>query len=238
MRATRSLSSRGILGPMHPGVSLVLVEGLPGSGKTTTSQQIAAEYRERGTRCVWEREEARDHPVFGPDVRRLHRQLDYDEICLAQWRRLVDVAGQTRWVLDGCAMQSTARFMFEQNWAIDRIESYWRRFEQTIRRVRAVLVYFTHPRPNEFIHRHTIPARGSDWPNIARYVEQTPAGQQLAAAGLDAPVEFWVRYGHMCDLLVEGTALPVLRIDTSNGWHAVSTRAIAWIDKLDSDCDE
>jgi hypothetical protein len=168
--ARTSPMSRCILNPMRRSVSVVLVEGLPGSGKTTTSRQIAAEYRRRGRPCAWEREEARDHPFFGPDIRRLHAQPDYDEICLLQRRRVVEASRQTLWVLDGCAMQSTVRFMFEQNWPIDRTESYWRRFEQAISRARAVLVYFTHPRPDEFVHRHTIPARGDAWPKIARYV--------------------------------------------------------------------
>jgi len=223
---------------MRRSVSVVLVEGLPGSGKTTTSRQIAAEYRRRGTPCAWEREEARDHPFFGPDIRRLHAQPDYDEICLVQWRRLVEASRQTRWVLDGCAMQSTVRFMFEQNWPIDRIESYWRTFEQTIGRARAVLVYFTHPRPHEFVHRHTIPARGDAWPKIARYVEQTPAGRRLGAAGFDVPVEFWVRYRHMCDGLLDETTLPVLPIDTSNGWQGIPGGVTEWLDTLESDCEE
>ena len=219
---------------MDQGVSVVLFEGLPGSGKTTTSQQVAAEYQQRGIPCVWEREEARDHPFFGPDVRRLHQRSDYDEICLAQWRHLVESPTQTRWVLDGCAMQSTVRFMFEQNWSIDAIESYWRRFEQTIGRARATLVYFTHPRPYEFVQRHTIPARGDAWSRIARHVERTPAGHRLAAEGFDAAVEFWVRYRILCDSLLDGTSLPVLTIDTRNGWQAVATRVTEWLAALDS----
>src|SRR5437660_1105300 len=77
--------------------SVVLFEGLPGSGKTTTSNQLAAVYLQRGTPCVWVREETKDHPFFGPEIRRLHRRADYDEICLAQWRRLVGSRDQGRW---------------------------------------------------------------------------------------------------------------------------------------------
>ena len=217
---------------------VILVEGLPGSGKTTTSQLLVSEYRRRGTRYVWAREEATDHPFFGPGVRRLHQQADYDEICLAQWRLLVDHRAPTRWVLDGCAMQSAVRFMFEQDWTMDRVESYWRRFEQIIGCVRVALVYFWHPKPYAFIQDHAIRVRGDDWPKIAEHVEQTPAGRQLAEAGFDAPIEFWVEYGKMCERLLARSALPVLRVDTSRGWSDVATRATAWLAALEMGSNE
>jgi hypothetical protein len=209
--------------------SIVLFEGLPGSGKTTTSQELAAVYLRRGTPCVWVREEAKDHPLFGPAVRRLHRQTDYDEICLARWRGLVDSPDQPPLILDGCAMQSTVRFMFEQNWALDRIESYWQRFEQSTRGLRVALVYFTHPRPDAFIRDHTMHVRGNSWPKIARHVEQTPAGRGLVEAGYDAPVEFWVRYRQMCAALLARTSLPMLKLAASNGWRHLRVRCVSWL---------
>jgi hypothetical protein len=223
---------------VSPGLSVVLVEGPPGSGKTTAAQQIAAEYRRRGTPCAWEREEARDHPVLGADVRRRHQHPDYDEICLAQWQRFVDSAPPARWVLDGCAMQSTVRFMFEQNWPMDRIASYWRRFEQIISGVRPAFVYFTDPRPYEFMREHTIPTRAAVWPKIARHVRKTPTGRRLAAEGFDAPVEFWIRYRSICDSLLGETTLPVLTIDTREAWQTGVSLVTRWLDSLEFDRDE
>jgi hypothetical protein len=213
---------------------LVLVEGLPGSGKTTTAQQLVGEYRRRGMPCVWEREEARDHPYFGVDVRRRHRRPDYDEICLAQWAQLIESPELSHWVLEGCAMQSTVRFMFEQNWSPDRVESYWRRFERTIAPAGVALIYLTHPRPDTFIREHTMQVRGDDWHKIAAHVDQTPAGQRLAAAGLDAPVDFWVQYRELCNSLLARTELPLLRIDIGTGWHHVTSGITTWLDTLAS----
>ena len=213
---------------------MVLFEGLPGSGKTTTSQEVAAIYLQRRTPCVWVREEAKDHPLFGPAVRRLHRRADYDEICLAQWRGLVGSPDQPLLILDGCAMQSTVRFMFEQNWTLDRIESYWQRFEQSTGGVRVALVYFTHPRPDAFIRDHTMHVRGDSWPKIARHVEQTPAGRGLVEAGFDAPVEFWVRYRQMCDALLARTTLPLLTLDVSDGWRNLGSRIVHWLDGVEA----
>jgi hypothetical protein len=220
---------------MSERISVVLVEGLPGSGKTTTSEQIASVYVQRGESCVWVREEAKDHPYVGPDVRRQHRQTDYDDICLAEWARLVERPVESpRLVLEGCAMQSTVRFMFEQEWPTDRIERYWKRFMECISEVRAALVYLTHPKPEMFLRDHTVQVRADSWPNIARHVEQSPAGRALSDAGFDAPIEFWVRYRHLCDALVAEATLPVLTVDTGNGWEAASSRVVQWLDSIDA----
>ena len=69
-------------------------------------------------------------------------------------------------------MQSTVRFMFEQNWALDRIESYWQRFEQAAGGVRVALVYFTHPRPDALIRDHTMHVRGDSWSKTLRPLPQ------------------------------------------------------------------
>jgi hypothetical protein len=214
---------------------IVLIDGLPGSGKTTTAREIAAGLRLRGVSCEWEREEARDHPYFGSEIRRQHRRPDYDQICIDRWQLLVDSPEPIWRVFDGCAMQSTVRFMFEQDWPIDRIESYWRRFEQTTRG-RAVLVYFTHPAPAAFIRTHTTRVRGDDWPKIADHVRGTPAGRRLEREGASASVEFWVHYRRLCDRLIARSTLPVLTIDVGNGWVQVTDSVLAWLDARPEEC--
>jgi hypothetical protein len=216
--------------------SVVLLEGLPGSGKTTTSQQIAAVYQQRGESCVWLLEEAKDHALFDADVRRQHRRADYDDICLARWGRLLDRSdGPQRLVLDGCALQSTVRFMFEQNWPMSRIESYWHRFERRLAPIAVAFVYLRHQDPASFIRGHTRQVRANVWAKIAAHVEQTPAGRALASKGFDAPVEFWVRYAQVCDDLVAQTRLPLLQLDISGGWENVVPDTMTWLDELESD---
>jgi hypothetical protein len=221
---------RGMTGPR----SVVLVEGLPGSGKTTTSRQIAAAYRHRGESCAWILEEAKDHPLFGADVRSRHRQPDYDAVCLAQWARLQDPSdGPQRLVLDGCALQSTVRFMFEQNWPMSRIETYWRRFQYCVAPIPVAFVYLQDPDPESFIRDHVTQVRSDVWQKIVRHVEQTPMGRVLIDGGFDASVEFWVRYRQVCDALVAQTELPLLVLDISAEWDDVTPRIMAWLDQMD-----
>jgi len=45
--------------------SLILVEGFPGSGKSTTAQWLARQWQQTGRACRWFYEEQPDHPVVG-----------------------------------------------------------------------------------------------------------------------------------------------------------------------------
>jgi hypothetical protein len=214
---------------------IVLVEGLPGSGKTTTSEQIAATYVQHGESCECVGELAEHHPVLGRAVRRLHGRSDYDEICLAQWANFIERVGERpRVVLDGCAMQSTVRFMFEDGWPIARIESYWQRFEQSFRRVPVAFVYLAHPNPAVFIREQMATTRVDVWAKIARHVEQTPAGQALMKVGTDPTIGFWAQYRRLCDGLVARTTLPLLRCDIGHGWQNVAPKVHRWLNGIES----
>ncbi len=210
--------------------SLVLFEGLPGSGKTTTSHEVVTLYAARGVAYEWTSEEDKDHPFFGPEVWRLHRRSDYDEICLARWQHVVDSCEGRGWVLDACAMQSTVRFMFEQCWSFERIAGYWRRFEDVVAPIGAVHVSIAPGDPEAFVRLHTMNVRAGVWPKIARHVETTPAGQRLAAAGCDAvAVEFWVRSSELCNELHDRSRLPVFVLDPGDGWVHAAHDVMGWL---------
>ena len=175
---------------------VVLIEGLPGSGKTTMAEQLA---RER--RASWAREEARDHPVLPASVRARNREDDFDALCLAQWRAFVEPLDEP-WVLEGCALQSTVRFMFANEWSRPRIDAYWRAFEEIIRPRTEQLIVL--PRDDDRI-RKAFAERGEEWRRkVSAWVASTPRGGDLT--------EFWSAYGALCDDLISASTLPVMRL--------------------------
>lgn len=188
----------------------MLVEGLPGSGKTTTAERACARLRARGIDAQWVREEARDHPVLPVTIRGRNRSPDFPELCLDAWASFVRRMGDATWVLDGCAMQSTVRFMFEQALPEDEIVRYWQWFESIVLPVGAVLVYLRHDDPERRLREHTIPERGRDWyDRVWRHMAYTPGGRRFRHQGVDGFVAFWLRYGELCDRLVASSRLPV-----------------------------
>jgi hypothetical protein len=212
-----------------PGAATIFFEGLPGSGKTTTSREITVALRARGEECAWASELDADHPFFPAGIRKRHREAQFDDVCLSQWRHLAHWPRQTTWILEGTALQTTVRFMFEQRWDFERIRDYWCRFEGVVRHRDAVHVYLAHPDPEPFLRNHTMAVREDVWSKITRHVVTTPVGVQLLAEGADAEVEFWLRYRALCDTLLAAATLPVLAIDISNGWGNAQGTILDWL---------
>ncbi|MGQ0825700.1 MAG: hypothetical protein ACT4OX_11875 [Actinomycetota bacterium] len=198
---------------MARGARLVLIEGLPGSGKTTAAARICARFEQRQIPALWTREEAGDHPVFPPGLRAAHREPDFASRCLDAWAQFVEQPDDRVRVLDGCAFSAPVRFMYEERVDRAEIDRYWRAFEALVAPVSPVLLYLWHPDPACLIREHTIPTRGIDWyDKAADYVARTPAGRRYRHLGVGGFVEFWVRYGALCDELIAQTRLPVERL--------------------------
>lgn len=211
---------------------LILFEGVPGSGKTTTSCALVEALAVDGHSFHWALEEDPDHPFFGVNVRSLHREPQYDQLCLRRWRAVVDDCEHRSWVLEGCALQSTVRFMFEHRWDMSNIERYWRRFGQIVEEAGVALVYFRHDDVDAFIRGHTQIIRSSVWEKISDHVRATPRGAELAQAGLDVPFEFWTRYANLCDRLVDEATFPVLNLGVEDGWSDALPSVRRWLQTL------
>lgn len=196
---------------MAPLPRLVLVDGLPGTGKTTTAERVFEGLRGRGIDCAWAREEAKPHPVFGPGILAARRQPEFPALCIEAWTRFVAQTDRIC-VLDGAALQSTVRFMFEQRVADVDITAYWQAFETIVAPARPVLMYLRDPNPAQRLRRHAIRERGREWyEKLADHVARTPAGRPFRHLGVDGFVEFWVRYGALCDELLAASELTVQR---------------------------
>jgi len=186
------------------------------------SRRISDRLAGHGISCRWAREEARDHPFFGPAVRRQRAQPDFAEVCLAQWCMVVKCVRDTRWVLEGCALQSTARLLFDQDVPTVDVVAYWARFASIVSNADATLVYLIQPDPWQAMN-DTIAARGSEWVSkLVDYVERSPVGRAHGLKGVDGMITFWMRYRELCDRFVGTGALPVLTIDVGTpDWRSV-----------------
>ncbi|GIU86018.1 MAG: hypothetical protein KatS3mg009_0533 [Acidimicrobiia bacterium] len=192
---------------------LVLVEGLPGSGKTAAAQRMCARLRDRGIDTRWFPESAPDHPVLPVTIRGRNRSPDYPELCLDAWASFVRRMGDATWVLEGCALQSTVRFMFEQALPEPEIVRYWEWFESIVRPVGTALVYLRPDDPERLLREHTIPGRSREWyASVWRHIASTPGGRRYRHQGVDGFVAFWLRYGELCDRLVAASRLRVQTI--------------------------
>ena len=98
---------------------LILIEGLPGSGKTTTAEWICEWLRETGAAAEWFLETLHDHPVIDRPTLKTPREPGYVDRCVSRWRAfadaVVDDPASPVQVLEGCFFQSTVRFLLEHD---------------------------------------------------------------------------------------------------------------------------
>jgi hypothetical protein len=95
-------------------MTLWLIEGLPGTGKTTMAEQLCILARKSGLSAAWYLEESIDHPVHGRKLKEGRKNGDiFVKSCLEAWRAFADNSTKTPdiQILEGSAFQSTVRFM-------------------------------------------------------------------------------------------------------------------------------
>ncbi len=98
---------------------LILVEGIPGAGKTTTTEHLGTYLQQRGIGCRWYLEEDDPHPIACYEM----NLKDLVEKLPPQWAAFVEQASQEKIVtiIESRLWQNTALFMFMDEYPIDAI---------------------------------------------------------------------------------------------------------------------
>jgi hypothetical protein len=193
-------------------MGLILIEGLPGIGKSTLAERLCEFALRAGRASEWHLEEAAEHPVHPRPLRALRSEADYSLRCLQSWQRFTDTVRSetTRYILEGSALQSTVRFLMEQE--SSEIADYFERFEEIVRPVNPVFIYMQTENANSH-SRGTAAHRGPGWTSkVAAYIEQTPYARRRALQGEGGMHRFWADYAQLCDVLVDRLSMPVLKI--------------------------
>ncbi len=213
---------------------MILIEGLPGSGKTSLAGYAQEIPQRSGITAEWFLEEHPDHPVFPREVRREQVRSDFPELCLERWRSFAAECARSERIviLEGCAFQTTVRFMFANGLSLDRISAYYAEFEQTIAPLSPRLIYLFQADPGSFLREETMARRGPDWTRkVADYTTATPYARERGLSGLGGFISFWTEYGSLCDKLVEISALPRICIENSDqDWKAIRFRTRSWLE--------
>ena len=100
-------------------------EGIPGSGKTHTSERFCELLRGNGVDANWWLEELADHPIMPTEIRKRATKQNFPEACVSAWRSFLESQPNSVHVLDGYAFQTTVRFLFEQRLKRSSINAYF-----------------------------------------------------------------------------------------------------------------
>jgi hypothetical protein len=201
---------------------LVLVEGFPGTGKSTTAQWIARSLQDAGRPARWIYEEERPHPVCGDyDFRRLRTMAAFETEYVGRWRALVEWLATTDYtvVVESAFLQWPIITLLRANDPADEI------FDAIVHSADVVaplaLLIYT---PMDDVRRGWQAVgerRGVSWQigHMAR-AEASPYAKARGLAGPMALERYWEEHVALCDRAVAHMPLPTVVLDPAAAWSA------------------
>ena len=196
------------------------IEGVFGSGKTTACADLTDRFNAEGIGASWYLEEAKDHPISPEQVRKDSRNPDYPGVLLGAWEDFLGQSPAGWCVLDGYALQSTVRFLFDQHYPRGVVDSYFREWA-SLGGEHHRLIYLHIEAPREHVQR-LVALRGMDWANkVASYIEQTPLGRWCNMRGVPGLIDYLDHYQALClELLARSDLQNVIVPAIAREWHS------------------
>lgn len=203
--------------PTLPG--LVLIEGLPGTGKSTTSHLLSLRLKRHGVNARWFYEHETPHPIFEyPEVQ---QALDHGELrpglfedALRNWSSLAQSqeSAQACAVIESSFLQTAIHPMLLLGFDDERIREYARQAEQAIQAARPALVLLWQPDPAEALRK--VAAQRGDWflDFLVGRVNRSNFAKQHGLEGVDGAIQYVGHYQALVNSIVERLKMPVFRL--------------------------
>jgi hypothetical protein len=147
---------------------LILLEGPPGSGKTTTAGKLADDVNRSGAACQCFFEWSSDHPIpIGDDLhldRVIQSSIAREGEMLEMWQRFAQArqADTTITVMESRFWQTSVMLMYIAGHPVDGVLASNRRVVEIIQPLNPVLIYFTIDNLRGFVE-HTIQIKETEW---------------------------------------------------------------------------
>ena len=213
---------------------IIFVEGMPGCGKSTLADNLAAMLREKGNEPFSYQELDKKHPVFPFRENKTDtHSIQYLEKDLSNWKRFVNSNSDKNGIhiFDAAPFQNSVRFAIEAGHT-EKSSEYLSELEKILLEVSTCLIYL---RPDCPLLQtdYCIRDKGEVWGSkVSDYLESTYFLKQHGWEGLAGMRSFWDRYVSICDSLVDEIKMPKKVIRSAPGeWGRVQEEAFNFIVK-------
>jgi hypothetical protein len=212
---------------------LVLIDGLPGSGKSTTAQFLCLHMERHGRPARWYFEEETPHPVFEFErVRHIlnsgQASTDVFDQALRHWDELASApAGGSTLILEASFFQTPLHPMLMLDWDRERIAAYVSAVERAIATLNPVLVVL---RDADVVTRleSTIAARGAWFVELLEArLARSPYGTRRGLRGITGARAYFEEYVELVDQLTAGLAIQTVVVPVDDSRRHIQMEAIA-----------
>jgi hypothetical protein len=216
---------------------LIFVEGLPGSGKTTTASWLAARLQSERLMVNLFLEHQPEHPLnvggtfhpsgdtTGEAFFQRYTPASFVQESLQRWHAFVRAALQAEAisVLDSYPFQNTVRVLLQLNAAPDHMREYAGQVEALVMPLQPVLVYFHHRDFTHALHHLSdISAqRGKAWTDyVVELVTHCPYAMARHLEGFSGALAVLRDYKQLTDSLLRQSRCPrIVLEDGAGGWE-------------------
>lgn len=219
---------------MSDRTKLILIEGFPGSGKSTTAQWLARQWQVASRACRWLYEQHPAHPVVGVPTGAVYKTWDeYFAYRSERWRAFTSetARGSAVVIMESTLLQYPVLVPLRRRVATETMVAFLRIVVDIIRPLAPRLVYLKAPDP-DMMYRQITARRGGPayTETLLPAYETGEAGEFFRSRGLrgfDGLLVYWREHNAICERAVEVLELETLVVDPSEGDWPQRRAAIA-----------
>jgi len=199
---------------------IIVIDGVPGSGKTSLATWLASASEERGLTTELWLETTPNHPIHPVPVDEhgaawadIHHKITAEEFVaasLANWKVLVDSHTDRTVILESFPFQSTLRVLIQMNAKASLIESFWEEWQALASEIKLVVL-----RVNDVdTHfREVCRFRGTEWSDyVHSALAKTPFAQSRGLSQDQAAMALFKEFSDRMSNALSSAPYPYLSV--------------------------